>query len=169
MNPAAGPFPPSRFRVPHGLSMAETLTVIAIIGVLAAIMIPNVSGILRPSKTTVASNLVETLNQAVHRFNQTNYELRVAAASGSGDDEMLALRTLQYRNPFNPKPGSPYMRHDWNPVTSSSTSDYRVAWSGTLYKLLAPGQSGTGLKVDFEGGDLGEPYVFPSGYSMAGQ
>ena len=149
--------------------MAETLTVIAIIGVLAAIAIPNMRGLLGTSKTTIANNLVETLNTAVHRFNQTNYELLATAVSNSAQDELLTLRTLQYRNPTNPKPGSPYMRHDWNPTASSSASDYRVVWSGSLYKLLEPGESGTGLKVDFEGGDLGEPFVFPSGFTMAGQ
>ena len=169
MNAAPRPYASSRVRPPRGLSMAEVLTVVAIIGVLVAIAIPNVGGLLGSSKATVARNLVETLNQAVHRFNQTNYEMLIPAVSSSSEEELLVLRTLQYRNPANPKPGSPYMRRDWNPATSSNTSDYRVAWSGSLYKLLAPGQSGTGLKVDFGGGDLGEPFVFPSGYTMAGQ
>jgi prepilin-type N-terminal cleavage/methylation domain-containing protein len=152
-----------------GFSLAEVLTVIAVIGILAAVAIPQISGVLSPSKTAIARNLVETLNGAVHRFNQTNYELLFTGVSVSGQDEMLILRTMQYRNPDNPAPGSPYMRSDWNPAISSSTADHRLMWSGTLYRLLEPGQSGTGLKVNFDGSDLGVPFIFPPGFTMAGK
>lgn len=153
----------------HGYSMAEVITVIAVIGVLAGIVLPTIGGSLSPSKTAIARNLVETVNNAVHRFNQTNYELLFTAVSVSGQDEMLILRTIQYRNPTNPAPGSPYMRNDWNPAISSNTADHRLVWTGTLYKLVEPGQTGTGLKVNFEGGDLGTPFVFPPGFTMAGK
>lgn len=149
--------------------MAEVLTVIAILGVLAAVAIPGYTGSLGPSKTAIARNLTETLNNAVHRFNQTNYELLFTGVAVSGQDEMLILRTMQYRNPDNPAPGSPYMRVDWNPAVSSSTADHRIMWTGTVYRLLEPGQSGTGLKVNFEGADMGTPFVFPPGFTMAGK
>lgn len=152
-----------------GFSLAEVLTVIAVIGILAALAIPHVGGVLTPSRVAVARNLVETLNGAVHRFNQTNYELLFTGVSVSGQDEMLILRTMQYRDPDNPAPGSPYMRNDWNPAISSNTADYRLMWSGTLYRLLEPGQPGAGLKVDFEAGDLGTPFIFPPGFTMAGK
>jgi hypothetical protein len=61
------------------------------------------------------------------------------------------------------------MRHDWNPAISSSTGDYRVMWMGNLYKLLPPGTTGTGLKVNFEGTDLGTPFQFPPNFTMAGK
>ena len=48
---------------------------IAILAVMAAVAIPKFGSVLGPSKETVARNLAETLNGAVHRFNQTNYEL----------------------------------------------------------------------------------------------
>jgi prepilin-type N-terminal cleavage/methylation domain-containing protein len=152
----------------RGFSMTELVVVIAVLGVLAAIAIPHFAGLLAPAKVTVARNLVETLNGAVHRFNQTNYELATAVVA-TGEDEILVLRTLQYRHPDRPKPGSPYMPLNWSPVTSSASADYRVIWMGNLYKLLEPGQSGTGIKVDFEGGDVGRPYVFPPAFTMAGQ
>lgn len=158
-----------RRRGAAGISLAEVLTVIAVIGILAAVAIPSISGVFSPSKTAIARNLVETLNGAVHRFNQTNYELLFTGVSVSGQDEMLILRTMQYRNPANPAPGSPYMRNDWNPAISSSSADYRIMWMGNLYRLLEPGQSGTGLKVNFDGSDLGVPFVFPPGFTMAGK
>jgi hypothetical protein len=136
---------------------------------LAGAAITAMPRILGSSKTVVARNLVETLNTSVHRFNQTNYELVVAVAGTSGDDELLVLRTLQYRDSGNPAMGSPYMRTDWNPVVSSSTLDYRIVWAGSLYRLVEPGAAGTGLKVNFEGTDLGTPYVFPTGFTMAGK
>lgn len=158
-----------RHSLSRGVSLAEVITSIAVIGILAAVAIPTFSGVMSPSKVALARNTVETLNSAVHRFNQTNYELLFTAVSVSGQDEMLILRTMQYRNPDNPAPGSPYMRNDYNPTISSSTSDYRAMWMGNLYKLLEPGQTGTGLKVAFDGSDLGVPFVFPPGFTMAGK
>lgn len=152
-----------------GVSLVEMVVVIAVVGILAAVAIPSISGTLGPSKKAIASNLTETLNGAVHRFNQTNYELLFTGVSASAQDEMLILRTMQYRDPVDPKPGSPYMRNDWNPATSSSTADYRIIWTGVLYKLLEPGVSGTGLKVNFDASDLGVPFVFPPGFTMAGK
>jgi prepilin-type N-terminal cleavage/methylation domain-containing protein len=153
---------------PRGVSLVEMLVVIGVIGVLAAVAIPKFVDLMGPSKVTVARNLLETLNGAIHRFNQSNYEL-LYAANASGSDEILVLRTMQYRDSNNPAVGSPYMRTDWSPVTSGSASDYRIMWMGNLFKLLQPGQSGTGIKVDFEGGDLGKPVAFPPGFVMAGR
>lgn len=152
-----------------GFSLTEVLTVIGVIGVLAAVAIPSMTGVFGPSKSAIARNLLETLNGAVHRFNQTNYELLYTGISVSGNDEILILRTMQYRNPNNPAIGSPYMRNDWNPAISASTEDYRLMWMGNLYRLLEPGQSGTGLKVNFDASDLGTPFVFPPGFTMAGK
>lgn len=158
-----------RGRSTWGFSLTEVLTVIGVIGVLTAVAIPSMTGVFGPSKTAIARNLLETLNGAVHRFNQTNYELLYTGISVSGNDEILILRTMQYRNPNNPAIGSPYMRNDWNPAISSSTEDHRLMWMGNLYKLLEPGQSGTGLKVNFDASDLGVPFVFPPGFTMAGK
>lgn len=152
----------------HGYTLTELLVVIGVIGVLAAIAIPQLGGIFKPSKETLARNTLETVNNAVHRFNQTNYELLLTAIA-SGQDEMQVLRTLQYRSPSNPMPGSPYMRLDWSPETSGNSEDYRLMWMGNLYKLLLPGESGTGIKVQFDAADLGKPYVFPADFTMAGK
>jgi hypothetical protein len=125
--------------------------------------------VLDSSKVAVARNLVETLNSGVHRFNQANYELLVTSTPASANDELAVLRTLQYRNPTAPVTGSPYVRNDWNPGPSGSTADYRLVWAGSMFQLVEPGAAGTGLKVKFDGSDLGTPYAFPAGYTMAGQ
>ncbi len=163
------PVPVRKRRSTCGISLVEVITVIGVLGILAAVAIPSVSGVMSPSKVALARNTVETLNGGVHRFNQTNYELLFTGVSASAQDEVLILRTMQYRNPSNPAPGAPYVRNDYNPTTSSSTSDYRAVWMGNLYKLLEPGQSGTGLKIVFDGSDLGVPFVFPPGFTMAGK
>jgi prepilin-type N-terminal cleavage/methylation domain-containing protein len=159
----------NRVRKASGFSLPEIIAVIGIIGVLASAAIVSIPRILGSSKSAVARNLVETLNTGMHRFNQSNYELLVTAVSGSANDELAVLRTLQYRDPNVPATGSPYVRNDWNPATSGSVSDYRVIWTGSIFQLLEPGAAGTGLKVNFDGSDLGTPYVFPNGYTMAGQ
>jgi prepilin-type N-terminal cleavage/methylation domain-containing protein len=153
----------------RGFSLSEVLVTVAVIGVLAGVAIPIYSNLLSPSKEVVARNLLEVLNTGVHRFNQSNYELLFTGVAPSGQDEMLILRTMQYREPANPKVGSPYVRNDWNPLISNSADDYRIMWMGNLFKLLVPGQAGTGMKVDFDGKDLGVPFVFPEGFNMAGK
>jgi prepilin-type N-terminal cleavage/methylation domain-containing protein len=153
----------------RGFTMTEVVTVVAIAGIMSAIAIPAYTGYLDKTRGAIASNLLETLNDGLHRFNEGNYELLYPAADGSTSDEMTVLRTLQYRKPVNPIVGSPYVRNNWSPLGSSSANDYRIVWTGSLFKLLTPGQSGTGLKVAFDASDLGTPYNFPSNFSMAGQ
>lgn len=153
----------------RGHSLTELIIAISVVGVLAAIAIPVYGTYMESSKNTVADNLKETLNSAVHRFNECNYELLVTKVDGDASDELAVVRTLEYRKPSNPAVGSPYIIPTYNPVASGDTNDYRLAWTGSLFTLLVPGQSGVGLKVSFDGSDQGARYVFPAGYSMAGQ
>src|SRR6478736_5608215 len=102
-----------------GFSLPEIMAVIGIIGVLASAAVVAIPRVLGSSKSTVARNLVETLNSGLHRFNQSNYEL-IYTATSAATDELTVLRTLQYRDPTLPAVGSPYVRNDWNPATSSS-------------------------------------------------
>ncbi len=152
-----------------GMSLMEILVTISIVAILSVVAIPTYMSYFSSSHATIASARTETVNTAVHRFNECNYELNLAAGSDSAATvELSVIRTLQYRNPLNPKVGSPYVHARWNPVASSSTLDYRLQWKGTLFALLAPGTSGTGLKIDLKGGDMGTPYTFPANYTMVG-
>jgi prepilin-type N-terminal cleavage/methylation domain-containing protein len=153
----------------RGMSLTEVLTVVSIIGILAAVAVPIYSSTFGNSQSTVAENTLETLNAAVHSFNEINYELVLTTADTNGQNEMAILQTLQYRSPTNPSPSSPYMDPAWSPTISSSTSDYRLVWQGTLFTLVSPGTSGTGLKVAFDGSDFGTSYSYPSGYTTVGQ
>jgi type II secretory pathway pseudopilin PulG len=151
------------------MSLVEILVSISIIAILSMLAIPTYKSFFTGSKDALASSLLETLNTAIHRFNEGNYEMNVAAGTDSSASvELSIVRTLQYRNPLNPKVGSPYVHPRWNPAASSNSSDYRIKWKGTLFVLLAPGAAGSGLKVDFEAGDMGTPYAHPADFTMAG-
>ena len=104
------------------MSLPEILVSVSVVAILTMLAIPNYMSYFGSSKATLASSLLETLNTAVHRFNEGNYELSVTAGTDStASVELSVVRTLQYRNPLNPKVGSPYMHARWNPVASSST------------------------------------------------
>ena len=153
----------------RGMSLVEMLVTISIIAILSVLAIPTYMEYFSTSKATLASSLLETLNSAVHRFDEGNYELNVTEGTDNAASvELSILRTLQYRNPLNPKVGSPYLHKRWNPVASTDTNAYRIKWKGRLFVLLAPGDSGSGLMVNFDGGDMGTPYSYPANFTMAG-
>ncbi|MGV3660626.1 MAG: type II secretion system protein [Prosthecobacter sp.] len=154
-----------------GFSMTELVIVISIMGVLATITVASFNQFLGGSKDALAKERQESLNQAVHRYAQTDKELLVQDISSSAADETRALRRLQYRNPNEDLAlvGSPYFDPRYNPVGSSSDSTYRLRWTGTLFELLKPGKSGTGLLMNFEGTDFTTPFAFPPDFDTDGR
>ena len=74
------------------------IVVIAIIGVLSAIAVPNVGKVLEGSRRGVAESVVQTLNKATREFGHSQWDLRQSAVPASGGDELLLLRTLQWRD-----------------------------------------------------------------------
>ncbi|MEX2578577.1 MAG: type II secretion system protein [Verrucomicrobiales bacterium] len=155
------------------MSLVELLIVIAVIGILAAIAVPNIGNVVLGSKRGVAENVVETLNKATRQFGHSQWDLRTDPVAGSGEDEMHLLRTLQWREPdassggeLNPK--GPFMRPDWSPSTSTSDEDFRAEWTGSSWKLVEPDETGVGLKLVFDGSDLGKPFVHPADFVPAG-
>ncbi len=152
-------------------SLVEMLVVVAVIGILAALAIPNIGKVTEGSKRSIAKNLIETLNQAGRQFGHSQYDLRTAPVPTTAADDLLVLRTLQWRDP-NPSgelnaPG-PFMRNDWNPALSTDSQDYRAEWTGSSWRLLEPGTPGAGLKIVFDGSDLGTPYVHAPGFTPVG-
>lgn len=160
-----------RSRREYGFSMTEVVIVISILGVLAGITVAPMGQFFAGGKDVMASTRQEMLNQAVYRFAQQNYELQFNRMDGSLTDELLILRTLQYRDPNinHAKIGSPYVDPRYNPVSSSDASAHRLRWTGRIYELLSPGQSGTGILMDFEGADFTTAFVFPPNFQMAGR
>lgn len=150
--------------------MSEMVVVICIMAVLAGIVVQSFGQFLGGSKDALAAARQEMLNQALYRFAQQNYEMVFTSMDGAVSDELVILRTLQYRdsNINRAKVGSPYMDPRYNPVSSSGINDYRLRWTGKLYELLKPGQSGTGLLMNFEGTDFTTAFVFPPNFQMAG-
>lgn len=151
--------------------MTELIIVISIIGVLSGIAVTSFNQFLEGSREVLARERVEMMNQSLHRFAQQNYELLFNDIDLSVSDEMVILRTLQYRNPnaSRARPGSPYMDPCYNPVSSSTDTTYRLRWTGRLYELLRPGKAGTGLLMNFNGTDFTTPFDFPPNFKMAGR
>lgn len=154
-----------------GFSMTEMVIAISVIGVLAGIVIPSFSGILTGSKESLANEKLEMLNQGLNSYGHAFKEYTAAANNTSASDELTVVLDLQYRNPNEARAltGSPFVRTDYRPMTSSSADDYRIVWTGFRFKLLRPGDSGTGIRVDFDGSDIGTPFVFPPNYSSSGR
>jgi type II secretory pathway pseudopilin PulG len=151
--------------------MTELVIVISILGVLAGITVVPMNQFLTGGKDVMAATRQEMLNQAVYRFAQQNYELQFNRMDASLADELVILRSLQYRDPNINRAmiGSPYVDPRYNPVSSSNVSEYRLRWTGKMYELLSPGQSGTGILMDFDGADFTTAFVFPPNFQMAGR
>ena len=152
----------------RAFSLVEALVTIAIVGILSAIAASVYGDVVEKSRETIAENLNETLNTSLSKFSHSLWDLRFSKLDTSGADELIVLRSLQFDDPNEEVPGQPFMRPNWNPLVSGSTEDYRLLWTGRMFKLARPGVSGTGLKVTFDGSDLGTIYEFPPGFKMVG-
>lgn len=155
----------------HAYSMSEMIITISIIGVLAGLVVPSLTGTLAGSKEALANDKVETLNQALNEWSHAFKEYSMAPQDGSASDELTILLDLEYRNPDPNKtlPGSPFVEPRYRPQASSNAADYRIVWTGYRFKLLRPGQSGTGIKIPFDGSDYGTPYAYPANFSTSGR
>jgi len=151
--------------------MSEMVITISILGILASVAIISMNGAYSASQDALAVSRVEMLNSALSQFAQGNYEMVFNQRTDSAADEMFVLRTLEYRHPDDDraKPGSPYVTPCYNPPTSSLVTDYRARWTGRMYELLRPGQTGLGIKIVFDGSDLTTAFVFPPNFQMAGR
>lgn len=155
----------------RGFSMTELVIVISIMGVLATIVVSAFSQFLDGGKDALAKERQENLNQALHRYAQTNKELLETKMPSSAADETTVLLKLQYRNPNEDlaQVGSPYFDPRYRPVASAAATTYRLRWTGRLFELLKPGTSGTGLLMNFDGTDFTTPFVFPPDFDTDGR
>lgn len=158
-------------RSARGYSVTELVIVISIMGTLAGIAVGSFNQFLGGAKGALAQERVESLNHSLHRFAQQNYELLFSPVHTATADELVILRTLQYRHedPNRATIGSPFADPRYNPVASSSVDEYRIRWAGKSYELLKPGTPGTGLLMNFEGTDFTEPFDFPPNFKMVGR
>jgi prepilin-type N-terminal cleavage/methylation domain-containing protein len=161
----------SHSRCVRGFSVTELVIVISIIGVLAMIALTSFSHLVGSAKESVARERMETLNQAVHRYLQQNNAMSVPLMTGTIGDEISVLMNLQYRDPNakRVKPGTPYFDPRYQPVSSSSTQDHRLRWTGSSYELLRPGTAGTGIKMDFDTRDFTTARTFPKDFNSSGR
>jgi len=155
----------------QGFSMTEMVIAISVIGVLAAIVIPAYVGLISGSKEALANEKLEMLNQGLNDYAHAFKEYTRTPNNGSYSDELTIVNDLEYRDPDDNKAlvGSPFVRTTYRPEGSSSTDDYRFIWTGYRFKLLRPGDLGSGIKVVFDGSDNGTPFVYPSNYSSSGR
>ncbi len=148
------------------------ITVLAAVGLLASVAINQLPNLLAGSKDALARDKLEMLNRGVHAHQEANYKdnlSNLSAVPGDFWDEIKVLQQLQYRHPTNPAAGSPYVPGIYRPDTSSSSADYRIYWTGSLFTLIPPGTAGVGIKVVFDGSDIGEPYNYPPTYKWTGR
>ena len=90
-------------------SIVELLVVVAMICIITSIAIPQLGGVLPNSKDILAAEFVEKINRSLKKHNQSNYKIRYPQDDLIAGDEMLIVRTLQWRNHKSPTPGSPYL------------------------------------------------------------
>ena len=128
------------------MSLTEVLVVIAFLAIVAAVSVPSMLGVFSGSSYEAAKRNLNHLNAAVIGFNQSNWELVLAASSGS-DDEQAIFDSLRYRAATNPAPGSPYLPPNATFVASSSSTAYRAKWNGRMFEIVVPGTNGTGLDL----------------------
>lgn len=169
VRPGKMPVPPTWNGKPRrraGFSMTELVTVISIIGVLASILVARFPDLAGSGREVLARQKLEMLNGALISMNYSGRRIEAPANLGTAGDEQLIIMTLQRRD--ESLPGSPFVLPTYRPPASSDAQDYRLRFNGTRFELLLPGQAGTGLKVAFDGSDIGPARVFPPDFRPYG-
>ena len=164
-HPFSAVYSPKR-NAARGFSMTELVWVVAVIGILAAMVITSVGKVLDGSKDTAAHEMAERLNHALEAYAQTGQEITFPSNPSSASDEVVVLHYLQARTS---QAGSPFLTPRYRPRESSSVDDYRLYWTGSLFKVLPKGTTGTGLQVPFDGSDLGDPWIQPADWQPYGK
>ena len=148
----------------RGFSLVELVVTIGVIGFITSIAIVSFKKVLTGTRASIAWDKAEIFNLGLKKYSQIAHDILTADVPNDSTDEFLVLRSLQWRDPADPSPGSPFYRPNYNPVASSDSDDYRIQWNGFVFEILKPGSAGTGLKIVEDGSDITTPYTFPSGY-----
>lgn len=154
-----------------GFSLSEIVITISMLGVLAGVVLVQMSGSYEKARETLALEKMELLNTNLKARAASLKEYVLSRNDGATMDENLVLTELQYRHPDPLKAdfNSPYIDPRYRPVTSASSKDYRLRWTGRMFELLRPGTPGSGLLVVFDGSDIGTPRTYPPNYSSSGR
>ena len=150
----------------HGFSMTEMVITISIVGVLATIAVISMSDMVGNGKNVLAQQRMEMLNSGLNQMAMNGRQIFTTPQLTSALDENLVVMTLQMRDEM--MVGSPYVVPNYLPKASSDGTTYRLRFTGHRFELLLPGQAGTGLKVEFDGSDMGPARIFPSNFRPFG-
>ena len=63
----------------RGFSIVELMIVVTMLGIITSIAIPQLSGVLSNSKEVLVKDFSETLNKAVKKHSQLNYDIKLEA------------------------------------------------------------------------------------------
>ena len=146
--------------------MVEMVTIVSIIGIIAAIAIPSMSSMSTNSKNVLAANRQEFLNTALNQMAMAGRFVSNSPQLTSASDEQQIVMTLQMRD--SNLVGSPFVIPNYAPKSSSDPTTYRLRYTGQRFELITPPQAGIGLKIEFDGSDMGPPRVFPSNFRPFG-
>jgi len=139
---------PPRYRRQSGVTLVEVITVVVVIGILAAITIPQFADLHDYAEDRTAKHHLARLNKAVLSHSQSISELTIAAADGSSDDEIAVAAALQTRD--DSVPGTPFLEPEWTAIPTSDTDQFRAVWNGRMFELVGLGEGGAGLLLDVD-------------------
>lgn len=125
-----------------GVSLVELLVVITVITILAAIVLPQMTGLSRPAEHASAQEAMERANRAVNLYEQSVEPISVTPSEGM-EDEAEVFLLLQSRRAD--VPGSPLLDSALSYPVTTDEQRPRAFWDGEYFRLLAPGEPGAGL------------------------
>jgi type II secretory pathway pseudopilin PulG len=139
----------ANYQTVQALSLTELLVVVTVITILAAVVIPQMVGLSRPAEQAAAQETMERVNRAINLHEQSQTAITVSPTPGFAD-EMAVLALLQTRD--DAIPGSPFLDANLRYPQTSDDTRPRGFWDGEYFRLLTPGEEGSGL-------DFARPYL----------
>jgi len=151
-------------KLQRGFSLVELLVVITIIGILAAITIPNMTRVRNKAHETEVKANLHVIQEAIHRYDVDEQEFPAWLIGGDQNSWDVYYLRMGY-DMTDPPIFDPLIRYNYvdsypvNPFTGADAGGLYLEWSGGDKFTPASGDPRFGMKGNVMNNSVDDPYL----------